>query len=190
MFKNLNDVFFDQQTIAENEFSEDLGQDLLNLTFLVYSDTGEEEEAGKIIFSFPELVLKKPDFAPLEGSIDFLKPRKGCVVTDIHVGKSRISLDEIRNLEVDDIVILENSNINYLTIKTNEDIRFNVNQLPEIVIDIDNDDIDGGQQAVNEPNSAIKKMWDNLQVEVNAEFQKIKMSFGELKQITIDKIIK
>lgn len=68
-----------------------------------------------------------------------------------------------------------------MTLRCEEKIVFNVNPDPRLVIDIGN--TEGEQQAVNGVNST-KNIWDSLQVEVSAEFKKIRISLGELRQIT------
>ena len=183
LYKNLENVFINKKKCAKIISSPDISKDNIHLTFYIYSaDT--KQEAGKIILSFPEYMLKKPiPLEPPENPIDIFQFKTSCTRANIFVGKSRIFLEELKNLEKEDIIILEKSNLHSMKLIGEEIIPFKVNPDPGLVINIDNID-DGGQSEVNKLESQPKNIWDSLQVELSAEFKKIKVSLGELKQIT------
>lgn len=183
LFQSINHAFKDKREIDEIQDLENSRKNLIYLTFFVHSDFLDQEEASKVIISFPEYVLKEPELLKFpEKPIDILHFKDSCTRADIFVGKSKITLEDLKVIETDDIVVLEKSNLHFMTIKGDEEVTFSVNPDPRLVINVDN--TTGGKQTMNEMNSSIKNIWDNLQVEVSAEFKKIKISLGELRQIT------
>ena len=60
----------------------------------------------------------------------------------------------------------------------NEDFEFKISPNPSIILDTD----DEGEEMEN--NASVGNIWDNIQVDINAEFEKVKISLGELKQIS------
>ena len=62
--------------------------------------------------------------------------------------------------------------------------EFKVNPDPSIMLDLDEDEHDTGSETMSD-----KNMWDDIQIEVSAEFDKVKMSLGELKQMTTGMVI-
>ncbi|MDD3014253.1 MAG: FliM/FliN family flagellar motor switch protein [Candidatus Gastranaerophilales bacterium] len=182
LYKNLEKTFISKKERTKIISSQSIGENNVHLTFYIYSND-IKQEAGKIILSFPEYLLKKP--VPVQSPvnpIDIFQFKTSYTRADIFVGKSRISLEELKNLEKEDMIILEKSNLHTMKLIGEEEIPFKVNPDPGLVINIDN--IDGGQPEMNELESQSKNIWDSLQVELSAEFKKIKVSLGELRQIT------
>lgn len=178
LFKNLKNCFKEKKGKNNNIKTDDL----IHLTFYLYTEDFEKEGCGKIIFSFPRSLLKSPQpVSPREKPLNVMNFTQSFTEVDIFVGKSKISLEDIKHLEIEDIIILENSNLHHMKLKGTEELIFNVNPDPRMVIEVETE---GGNNKMNETESGIKNIWDSLQVEVSAEFNKIKMSLGELKQIT------
>jgi len=183
LFRSLNNIFLDKKEIMSIQPSDYLKKKLVHLTFCVFLD--HHEPSGKIIFSIPHYIIKEPVLvAASEEKLDVTQFNKCSIYLDIFVGRTKITLRELKNIEPDDIVLLDNSDIYSMFIKDKEEIKFNVNPDPTIVIDIDEDMDERGMQSMSDTNSAIKNIWDNIQVDVSAEFQKVKMTLGELRQIT------
>ncbi len=158
---------------------------LIHLTFYVKSK--KTDLVGKLIFSFPENIIYKPE-PLLEQTkiIDILNIDKGKISVDAVVGHSKISLKELKGLEAEDIIFLEQSDINSISIKTSQgEVSININPDPRLVLDLDDDSDEGdnGEAQMSDFGNNTD-IWDNLQVDVTAEFEKIKMSVGEIKQIT------
>ena len=65
--------------------------------------------------------------------------------------------------------------------------KFNVKPDASLIFNIDNDE-DENENTYEEVIME-KNLWDDIQIEVNAEFEKIKMTIGELKQITQGQIV-
>ena len=182
LFKSLQDIFSSKKKIAKRSAQGTFSSNPLHLTFYVKNDELVDSEAGKLIFSFPESILTGVELIENpEKALNVLRFTSGSTTADVFVGKSKISLEDLRNIEVEDIIILEKSNIHSMTLKCGEKIKFKVNPDPRLVINVNTE---GGQETVSEVNSPMKDIWDSLQVDVNAEFQKIKITLGELRQIT------
>ena len=73
-----------------------------------------------------------------------------------------------------------------MTLKTPTVVKeFKVNPEPSIMIDAQRDDDES--EFENEKGDYMpdnKSMWDDIQIEVSAEFKRVKMTLGELKQIS------
>ena len=59
-----------------------------------------------------------------------------------------------------------------------QDFEFKISPNPSIIIDTDDEGEDMGE------GTSANNIWDNIQVDINAEFEKVKISLGELKQIS------
>lgn len=185
LFKNLDNVLIDTKkfSIAKNQKKMMFDEDLIHLTFFIHNESIDSEDYGKIIISFPEYILKNLALLPEEeNNFQLERFLHNTCNTNIIVGSSKNTLTEIQSLETEDILILDKSTIYYMYLVTeNEKIRFKVYPDQRLVLDIDNSN--EGDLTMG-ANSSLKKIWDNLQLEVTAEFQKIKMTLGDLKQIT------
>ena len=152
------------------------------LTFYVSGNS--EQEAGQIILSFPQFILKKLEPLSLPKhllKIDFFN--NSLVEINILIGSTSAALKDIKNLEPEDIIILEKSNIHTMHLKEFQDISINVNPNPSLIIDFDNEE-NGDIDIVNEVKGKNKDIWDSLEVDVNASFEKIKVKLGDLREIT------
>lgn len=146
------------------------------LTFYIYNSGSIE--AGKIMFIFPEFIIRNPiavESPEMALSIDYFNP---CLVdASIIAGYSRLTLDDVKNLDVEDIVILEKSNVYSMILKNHENMNININPNPSLVINLEEEN---GEITVNKTTGNI---WDSLEVDLSAEFDKVKIRLGDLRQI-------
>ena len=188
--KILNDFFeyivknIDDSIIKETEIDkiDPLCKTNLNFVFLIKN---KEINAGKLSMNAPLNRLKTKSIVPVK-NFDFEDFVNNFVYVNLITGYTKITLNELKNLEKDDILLLENSNIKTMTLKTDTiKQEFKVNPEPSIMIDMDietsDDEIEYKENNGMQDN---KTMWDDIQIEVSAEFKKVKMTLGELKQIT------
>ncbi|HSA06404.1 MAG TPA: FliM/FliN family flagellar motor switch protein [Candidatus Gastranaerophilales bacterium] len=178
LHKNLSPLFLDAKEI--NSILHAIkNEKTLYLTFYIH--TKDEQEAGRIILSFPQFTLRKitPVSKP-EKIIDLDFFKNSIVQTNILVGKTRASLDDIKNLQLEDIIIFDESNLHTMHLKEFENINININPCSSLVIDFDNEE--NGDDIVNQEKN--KSIWDSLEVEINASFEKIKIKLGDLREIT------
>lgn len=155
-----------------------------HLTFFIKANG---QELGKFIVSVPDCAL--PEISqhelPYNFSIDDFPKTK--VAVDLKVGTTKISLNDVRNIEVDDIVVLENSNINKMVITVgNTRKAFKLTPDPSLIVDFGGDDEedDDGGHYMEENNTKSQNMWDTIQVDISAEFEQVKIPLGDLRQIS------
>ena len=176
LYKKINGDFLTSKEIQSVDYKRNNEEKTIYLTFYLFGDT--DDEAGKIIFIFPEFIIRsivpvsKPEL-PLD--INYFSP---CLVeTDIIAGYSRITLEDIKNLDLEDIIILENSHLYSMILKNHENLRIKINPDINIVVNLDENN---GDNAVSKVTGNI---WDSLEVDLSAEFEKIKIRLGDLRNI-------
>ena len=150
--------------------------DVIHLTFLI-KDTSTGKVA-KLIISLPEELLTPDEVISEEekfGPEDFPTSIINAIVK---VGSTRTKLIDVKNIDIDDIVVLDNSNTSRMVLKLNEyeeDINLNPNL--GLVVPVDNDG--GNIEMAGE----ITNLWDSIEVEMDAQFDSVKITLGELKNI-------
>ncbi len=76
----------------------------------------------------------------------------------------------LKSLYPGDIILLENSNVNHMEIKTGKIKQgFKVNPEPSLMLELDEDEHELGVDMTDNQN-----IWDDIQIEVGAEFDKVK----------------
>lgn len=152
-----------------------------NLTFFIKK---EDEKATKFAITLPKNILVPNLLSPNADAQNEL-PDNFSTNVKVRAGKTKIALSELKMLSLGDIVLLDNSNINKMYIKSASLLHeFKINPDPGLIIELDEDEHDiGGASMAN------KNMWDDIQIEVSAEFEKVKMTLGELKQIANGMVI-
>ncbi len=159
----------------------------LNFLFLIQIPN---KGSSRIMLSIPKdrLILDELTKEQTFSDEDFITSN---TFVKIKAGSSRITLDELKNLSKDDIILLENSNSTSLKLISGDlAIDFNVKTDPSIILNIDDEDEveENIRIEENEVNMS-KNLWDDIQIEVSAEFDKVKMTIGELKQITKGQVV-
>jgi len=85
-------------------------------------------------------------------------------------------------LEDGDVLVLENSDINEMAVVLAEnEYGFRINPDPSLIISVDNN---GGNEMEEETSAKSQNMWDSILVDIVAEFDNVKLTLGELKQIS------
>lgn len=150
-----------------------------NLTFYVHV---KNEHIGKIIFTVPDYLLSGIKEIPLKTNFGIGDFAKAVVDVDLAVGAAKISLEEIKALENGDIIVLDESDINKMSVLIDgKAIKFKINPNPSLIISIDNS---GGDEMEEETSVKSQNMWDSILVDIVAEFNNVKLTLGELKQIS------
>ena len=104
------------------------------------------------------------------------------MLVKVAVGKSKIALNEIKSIEDGDIILLENSDITSMSVVWGEnEYKFKINPEPSLIISVDNN---GGNEMEEDTNIKSQNMWDSILVDIVAEFDNVKLTLGELKQIS------
>ena len=150
--------------------------DVIHLTFLIKDIN--TNEVGKFIISLPEELLN-PDIITSEeekfGPEDF---PTSIIEVAIKVGSTRTKLFDVKNIDIDDIVVLDNSNTSHVILKFN-DYEEDVNLNPNLGLVIPVDDDGGNTEMAGE----ITNLWDSIEVDMDAQFDSVKITLGELKNI-------
>jgi len=155
----------------------------INLSYFVRNLSSDE--SARFVLSFPKSVLAPVELPPVpeEKKINEMIFSDCPVEVSIKVGSTDFSVNDVKRLDVGDIVVFENSNSGEMTLLCDNIVqRFAVNPNRNIIIPIDNDDDSDGEEE-DMDTSSITNLWDSLQIEMSAEFEKIKVSLGELKNI-------
>lgn len=176
----LNDYIFKgiSQFFVNGEDIVDENQNFVHLTMIAKSEKGF---TGKYIVSVPISLI--PDIRALSTKQHFDLGSFGDYKVEVKIitGKSQITLYDVRHIESGDIVVLEDSNIKTMSISLNGQTRkFMINPETSIIVGVDNDE----GEAMENNNSSGGTMWDVIPVDITAEFEKVTITLGELKQIS------
>ena len=149
--------------------------EILHLTYFVKSAVSDN--AAKFIISLPKEILTPPETEekpPRFTDNDF----SHCPVeVNLLLGTTAFPLADIKKLDIGDIVVFENSNSSEMTLIC-ENIIQNFRIKPNEKI-IEPYDMSGG----NNMDNTNTNLWDSIQVDMSAEFDKVKLTLGELKSI-------
>ncbi len=151
--------------------------DLIHLTFLIKEVEEYNKKAGKVIVTIP-VTLITPESIKSKGA-KFSNTSFPTSETDVNilVGKTKFSLYDLKNLEIDDVVVFENSNIEKLTLSIHgEELPVNIHPNMDLLIPEANNG--GDNMGDTQPN-----IWDSIEVDMSAEFDAVKITLGELKDI-------
>ena len=137
------------------------------------------DESARFVISVPKQMLNPLTLAEPENPLNDRIFKDALSEVNLHVGSTMFSVNDIKHISVGDIVVFENSNSHEMTLVCDNILqKFNLNPNEELIIPYD---YNGGDEMDNSQN--ITNLWDSLQVEMSAEFDKIKISLGELKDI-------
>ena len=182
LYKKINEILIPTKNLKISEKSEK------NINILLYLTLKQGYDAN-ILLSIPQDrvpfdVLKKSQSFKDE---DFLTSK---ATVKIKAGSSKITLDELKNLTCDDIVLLEDSDSSKLTLISGElEKKFNVKVNSSLILHLDSEEEENYNEQINNEVIMEKNLWDDIQIEISAEFDKVKMTIGELKQITQGQIV-
>lgn len=150
---------------------------MINLTFVLKELEQSTKDAGKIIVTLPAGLLKPEQVVSNEEKFQNTDFPDSEIFVKVIMGKMRFPLYEIQNLETDDVVVFENSDIEKMTLSIHDELLdINLNPNMDLLIPEQNN-IEG------ENNMAAANLWDSIEVEMNAEFDAVKITLGELKNI-------
>ena len=149
--------------------------EILHLTYFVKSEISDS--AAKFIISVPKDVLAPKELEKNPPKFTDMDFAQSLVDVNLLLGTTVFPLAEIKKLDVGDIVLFENSNASEMTLVCENIIqKFRVKPNEKI---IEPYDMSGG----NDMDSTNTNLWDSIQVDMSAEFDKVKVTLGELKSI-------
>ena len=149
--------------------------DVIHLNFLI-KDT-ETNQVAKFIITLPEELLNPDVVSSQEDKFDYGDFTSSIIDVAVKIGSTRLKLIDVKNIGLDDIVVLDNSNTGHMILKFKDyETDINLNPNLGLVIPVDND---GGSEEMTENTN----LWDSIEVEMEAQFDTVKITLGELKNI-------
>lgn len=149
--------------------------EILHLTYFVKSESSEN--AAKFIISVPKDILCPKEIENITSHFTDEDFANCPVEVNLRLGSTVFPLADIKKLDIGDIVVFENSNSSEMTlICDNIEQKFQVRPNENI---IEPYDMSGG----NDMDNSNTNLWDSIQVDMTAEFEKVKVTLGELKNI-------
>ena len=151
--------------------------DMINLTFIIKDVDPENNSAGKIVVTLPQTLLSPRQI--ITSGEKFTKDdfNRSEIEVKIKVGTTSFSVFDIKNLEAGDLVIFENSNLRKLSLSLfDEQMDVNINPNMNIFI---TEKLQEGDNRMAENHN----LWDSIAVDMHAEFDAVKITLGELKNI-------
>jgi flagellar motor switch protein FliN/FliY len=150
----------------------------------------EGMELGKIVLSLPANALRaeiEPETAQQQAVVPDHFFFHVQAPARIYLGSSRVALADLDNLERGDMIVLDNSHISRMALivpDSDEHLPFSVEipnpQAITIPYQQEFDQMDTHTQG----GSARQKLWDNLMIEVGAEFEPVKLPLKQIKQMS------
>ena len=174
---SFNDYLYEK--ISDNINKENLTKrpDEINLSYFVRNMSSDE--SARFVISIPKQMLNPLTLAEPENPVDDRVFKDALSEVNLHIGSTMFSVNDIKHMSVGDIVVFENSNSREMTLVCDNILqKFAINPNQELIIPYDDN---GGDDMDNSEN--VTNLWDSLQVEMSAEFDKVKISLGELKDI-------
>lgn len=150
--------------------------DLINMTYIIQDKNDFNRKTGKVIVTLP-LALLHPESVESQGEkFSEMNFPNSSTSANLLMGKTNFSLYDLKNLESGDVVVFDDSDLEHVTLTINGEI-LPVNLSPNMDLLVTEE---SGGDDMGEPN---KNIWDSIEVEMVAEFEGVKISLGELKDI-------
>ena len=150
--------------------------DVVHLTFLLKDI--EKNKVAKFIITLPEVLLRPETVVSQGDKFDYGDFSTSVIDISVKIGSTKFKLIDVKNIEVDDIVVFDNSNINHMVMKFKDyEKEINLNPNLGLVIPVENEE---GEINMADENT---NLWDSIEVEMGAQFDTVKITLGELKKI-------
>lgn len=149
--------------------------DVIHLTFLVKDF--ETNSVAKFIITLPDVLLKPESIVSQGDKFNYSDFATSTIETTVKIGTTKFKLIDIKNIDIDDIVVFDNSNTKHMILKFKDyEKEINLNPNLGLVIPFANDE---GEEKMSDNTN----LWDSIEVEMNAQFDTVKITLGELKNI-------
>ena len=151
--------------------------EILHLTYFVKSESSDR--AAKFIISVPKDILSPENIENAEPRFEDTDFANSLVDVNLILGKTTFPVADIKKLDIGDIVVFEESKSSEMTLVCENIIqKFQVKPNVKIIAPLD---MGGGNNMAD--NMTNNNLWDSIQVDMLAEFDKVKVTLGELKSI-------
>lgn len=155
----------------------------VNLSYFLRNISSDE--SARFVLSFPKAALAPESLPPVpdEKRIDEMLFKDCMVDVRVKVGSTKFAVNDIKKLSIGDIVVFDNSDAKTMVLYYNNIIQqFMLKQNDSIIIEYEGETVDDEGEE-NMDTTSITALWDSLQIEMSAEFEVIKISLGDLKNI-------
>lgn len=150
--------------------------DVVHLTFLLKDNTSNA--VAKFIITLPDELLQPEIITSKSDKFDYGDFSSSIIDVSVKIGSTRVKLIDVKNIDIDDIVVLDNSDSKHMVLNFKDYERdINLNPNLGLVMPFDND---GGNDDMAGENT---NLWDSIEVEMDAKFDTVKITLGELKNI-------
>ncbi|MBE7712838.1 MAG: FliM/FliN family flagellar motor switch protein [Cyanobacteria bacterium SIG26] len=151
--------------------------DVIHLTFIIKDIDDYNKIVGKFIITLPQDLIEAQQIVSNGAPFSEDLFPYSTTYAKVLVGKTKFSLYDLKNLEEDDVVVFENSNIEHLKLTIyDETLEVKISPNMDLMLPQDND---GGEDM----GESHQNIWDSIEVEMSAEFDAVKITLGELKDI-------
>lgn len=155
-----------------------------DVIYLVFVLTDKESgKSGRFVVTLPDVLLE-PEAIPVQEDFPVEQFEESTISVRLDVGRTVFKLHDVKHLEVDDMVVFENSNTDKLRLSFRDwetDVLLKPNL--SLVVPIDND---GGSEVSENENINI---WDSIEVEMVGHFDAVDITLGELKKIQAGMVV-
>lgn len=175
MFRNISENFLETPPV--------LTRKNFNVIYLVFVVVDNENKiSGRFTVALPEILINAEKIEnDTEYPTDIFE--KSLISVRLDVGKTTFTLHELKNLEEGDTVVFENSEAGKLYLKYMDyEKEVYLEENSSIVVPYG---INGGNVMAGENIN----IWDSIEVEMNAHFDAVNITLGELKKIHAGKVI-
>ncbi|MBO7672234.1 FliM/FliN family flagellar motor switch protein [bacterium] len=175
MFRGISEYFKDAQPVLTRQ-----NFDVVFLVFVVVDN--ESKTSGKLSVALPEVLLNPEK---IEANAVFPTDifEKSIISVRFDVGKTTFTLHELKNLEIGDTVVFETSNAGHLHLKFMDyENEVFLEPNPALMVPYANN---GGNNMADENIN----IWDSIEVEMDAHFDAVDITLGELKKIHAGKVM-
>ena len=151
--------------------------DMINMTFILRNIEPDAKEAGKIIVTLPLALLSPEEITSSGNTFENTDFPDSEIFVKVIMGEMRFPLYDIKNLEPGDVVVFENSDVYHMKLSIQDELLdINLNPNMGLLIPQEDENREGEEMAA-------RNLWDSIEVDMNAEFDSVKISLGELKNI-------
>ena len=172
-----NDFIYEALTPNFNVEPHRRYKEILHLTYYVKNESSDA--AAKFIISVPKDVLSPESIQTNAQHFSDMDFASCPVEASFIVGKTTFPVADIKRLEPGDVVVFEKSNSSEMTLVTPDVTqKFKIKPNSKIVEPYDSVTGNGMEESMNNSN-----LWDSIQVDMFAEFDKVKVPLGDLKSI-------
>lgn len=175
MFRGISEYFKDAQPVLTRQ-----NFDVVFLVFVVVDN--ESKTSGKLSVALPEVLLN-PEKIEENSVFPTEVFEKSIIQVRLDVGATNFSLHELKNLEIGDTVVFETSDAGHLHLKFMDyENEVFLEPNPALMVPYLNN---GGNNMADENIN----IWDSIEVKMDAHFDAVDITLGELKKIHAGKVM-